>query len=168
MRGVIAAALLVIAASPAAAQVNQGRALFGEQCAACHGADGRGLNGPNLTGLFRAGGNDDRVLQMIRNGVPGSIMPASRNSDEEIRSIVSYLKLLATPPPVSAANERANPNADLVKLTVVVEIRRPRRARARHQGAVRERVFRDRTTTRVGARRAHRPPVLDVSPRPAG
>ena len=98
---------------------SQGRSLFGEQCAACHGADGRGLNGPNLTNLFTSGGNDDRVAQIIRNGVPGSIMPASRNSDDEIRAIVGYLKELATPPPSSAAYLRANPNANLVTLTTI-------------------------------------------------
>ena len=102
----------------AGSQINQGRSLFGEQCASCHGADGRGLNGPNLTNLFTSsGGSDERVVQIIRNGVPGSIMPASRNSDDEIRAIVGYLKVLATPPPSSAAYMRPNPNADLVTLT---------------------------------------------------
>ena len=56
-------------------------------------------------------------MQIIRNGVPGSIMPASRNTDDEIRAIVGYLKVLATPPPSSAAYVRPNPNADLVTLT---------------------------------------------------
>ena len=92
-------------------------ALYGEQCATCHGADGRGLNGPNLTTLFAAGGTDDRVLQTIRNGVPGSIMPPStrhRRRDPRDRRL---LKVLATPPPSSAAYVRPNPNADRVTLT---------------------------------------------------
>src|SRR5215208_5694994 len=116
MRRVIAAGafLFAVAASPAAAQINHGRSLFGEECAACHGADGRGLNGPNLTNLFTASGSDTRVSNIIRNGVPGSIMPASRNTDEEIRAIIGYLKVLATPPAASAAYVRANANADLV------------------------------------------------------
>ena len=74
----------------------------------CHGADGRGLNGPNLTNLFTiAAAVTIASLQIIRNGVPGSIMPASRNTDDEIRAIVGYLKVLATPPPSSAAYLRA-------------------------------------------------------------
>ena len=100
-------------------QINQGRSLFGEQCATCHGADGRGLNGPSLVNLFASGANDDRVLQIIRNGVPGSIMPASRDSDDEIRAVIGYLKVLATPPSSSASYVRPNPNADLVTLTTV-------------------------------------------------
>jgi cytochrome c553 len=110
------AGLLTVAASMASAQTNQGRTLYGEQCATCHGADGRGLNGPNLTNLFTTG-NDDRVLQIIRNGVPGSIMPPSRNTDDEIRTIVGYLKVLAKPPESSAAYVRPNPDADFVTLT---------------------------------------------------
>jgi alcohol dehydrogenase (cytochrome c) len=105
-------------AQPIASQANQGRALFGEQCAACHGADGRGLNGPNLTTLFASGGGDERVMQIIRNGVPGSIMPASRNTDAELRAIVSYLKVLGTPPGSSAEYVRTNPGATLVTLVM--------------------------------------------------
>lgn len=113
---------LVIGLSPRDAlgqsAANQGRSLFGEQCATCHGADGRGLNGPNLTTLVASPGSDERVMQIIRNGVPGSIMPPSRNSDDEIRAIVAYLKVLATPPPSSAAYVRPNPNAERVTLTL--------------------------------------------------
>lgn len=98
-------------------QLNQGRTLFGEQCATCHGADGRGLNGPSLIDVLAAAGSDARVMQIIRNGVPGSIMPASRNSDDEIRAIVGYLKVLGTPERSSAAYLRPNPTADLVRLT---------------------------------------------------
>jgi alcohol dehydrogenase (cytochrome c) len=109
----------VAAASQSAApsQTSLGRSLFGEQCATCHGADARGLNGPNLTTLFASGGSDDRVLQVIRNGVPGSIMPASRNSDTELRAIVAYLKELGTPTGPSAAYVRPSPTVDLIKLT---------------------------------------------------
>jgi alcohol dehydrogenase (cytochrome c) len=118
-RLVVAVAVLIIGlASPAGAQINQGRTLFGEQCASCHGADGRGLNGPNLTNLFAAPGSDERVRQIIRNGVPGSIMPASRNTDAELAAIVGYLKVLGTPPPASAAYLRPTANTDLVSLTM--------------------------------------------------
>ena len=114
-RGLVAPSAIAQAPAPQS-RINQGRSLFGEQCASCHGADARGLNGPTLTNLFTSG-NDDRVVQIIRNGVPGSIMAASRNTDDEIRAIVGYLKVLASPPPSSAAYVRPNPNADLVTLT---------------------------------------------------
>ena len=93
-----------------------GAALYGEACASCHGADGKGLNGPNLTTLFAAGRTDDRILQTIRNGVPGSIMPAYNASDAELQAILVYLKALSKPPPPSAVYGRPDPNADAVTL----------------------------------------------------
>ena len=97
--------------------INQGRSLFGEQCASCHGADGRGLNGPNLTNLFTSGGRDDRIVQIIRNGVPGSIMPASRRlrrRDPRHRRLPQGAR---DTPAVFRRLPAANPNADLVTLT---------------------------------------------------
>ncbi len=93
-----------------------GAALYGEACASCHGADGKGLNGPNLTALFSAGRTDDRILHAIRNGVPGSIMPPSTASDAELQAILAYLKALSKPPPPSAVYGRPTPNADAITL----------------------------------------------------
>ena len=57
---------LAIALSPRAmtgqSAANQGRSLFGEQCATCHGGDARGLNGPNLIAVIAAGATDERLL----------------------------------------------------------------------------------------------------------
>ncbi len=90
-----------------------GASLYGEACAACHGADAKGLNGPDLTTLWASGATDDRVLQTIRRGVPGSIMPASTAPAEELRAIVAYLKTLATP---AAATRPASAPAPQVTL----------------------------------------------------
>ena len=54
----------------------------------------RGLNGPNLIALFAAGRTDERILQTIRYGVPGSIMPPSTATDAELRAILGYIKAL--------------------------------------------------------------------------
>jgi alcohol dehydrogenase (cytochrome c) len=113
-----AVAVTAAASSQTRSPSSEGRSLFGEQCATCHGADGRGLNGPNLTTLFASGGSDERVLQIIRNGIPGSVMPASRNTDAELRAIVSYLKILGTPVGSSAEYVRANPSANFVTLVM--------------------------------------------------
>src|SRR5688500_20351789 len=93
-----------------------GAALYGEACATCHGADARGLNGPNLVALVAAKRPDDRLLQTMRNGVPGSLMPPSTASDAELLAILGYLKALASPPPASAVYGRPNPNADAITL----------------------------------------------------
>src|SRR5262249_41640054 len=94
--------LLLAPQAPAAAP---GAMLFAETCAACHGADAKGDNGPNLTTLWASGATDERIFDTIKRGVPGSVMPSSRASDADIRAIVAYLKSLA--PPAAADGARA-------------------------------------------------------------
>ena len=123
MGRVLLACALTLAASTATAQTNQGRSLFGEQCATCHGGDARGLNGPNLIPLIAGGATDDRLLQTMRNGVPGTAMPPSRATDDELRAILAYVKTLAAPPPAAAgveASARYNPSrvSNVVSLTM--------------------------------------------------
>src|SRR5262245_24900610 len=101
----LVAVLLSIA--PCAQDVRSGAALYAERCADCHGADAKGLNGPNLTALWASGATDDRVLQTIRRGVPGSVMPSSTAPDEELRALVAYLKSLG-PTAATADNARAS------------------------------------------------------------
>jgi mono/diheme cytochrome c family protein len=47
---IVAACLAIgfLTAFAAAQDTRAGAALYGEQCATCHGADARGLNGPDL------------------------------------------------------------------------------------------------------------------------
>src|SRR5689334_13091217 len=114
MRRTIASAALTLAAAalfgvmPRAQDVRRGATLFAETCAACHGADAKGDNGPNLTTLWAAGATDDRVMQTIRGGIPGTVMPPSRATDDEIRALIAYLKTLAAPP-AAGENARAAP-----------------------------------------------------------
>lgn len=73
-----------------------GGSLFRAQCATCHGADAKGIEGiqaPDLTQLWsQPGKTDESVFQTIRDGVPGSIMPPHAFTDTEIWMLVSYLK----------------------------------------------------------------------------
>jgi alcohol dehydrogenase (cytochrome c) len=116
-RLILAGALVGLLAEASFAQ-QSGAALYGEACATCHGADARGLNGPNLVALVAARRPDDRLLQTMRNGVPGSIMPPSTASDAELRAILGYIKALASPPPASAVYGRPTPDADAITLTL--------------------------------------------------
>jgi putative heme-binding domain-containing protein len=84
-------------------QSADGAALFRERCADCHGADAKGGRGPDLTRLWASEDADQRAMQAVRSGVPGSIMPASTAPDEEIRAIVGYLRS------ISAARAEAVP-----------------------------------------------------------
>jgi alcohol dehydrogenase (cytochrome c) len=107
---------LIAVAIQAQSPAMSGAALYGEACATCHGADARGLNGPSLVALIAAKRPDDRILQIMRSGVPGSIMPPSTASDAELGAILGYLKALASPPPASAVYSRPAANADAVTL----------------------------------------------------
>lgn len=81
--------------TPGTAQA-AGGALFRARCADCHGDDARGGRGPDLTRLWQNTGGDQRALQIIRSGVPGSIMPASTAPDDELQAIVAYLRDIST------------------------------------------------------------------------
>ncbi|HJZ78308.1 MAG TPA: c-type cytochrome, partial [Vicinamibacterales bacterium] len=106
---IISGLLLLRLQAPAqtAAGAAPGAQLFAEACATCHGADAKGDNGPDLTTLWASGATDERVAETIRRGVPGSVMPASRASDADIRAIVAYLKSLAPPAAGAADGTRA-------------------------------------------------------------
>jgi putative heme-binding domain-containing protein len=76
------------------AAARTGGALFRERCAECHGSDARGVTGHDLTRLWTSGATDERVFQTIRAGVPNTLMPSSSAPDEELRSVVRYLRSL--------------------------------------------------------------------------
>jgi putative heme-binding domain-containing protein len=80
------------------AAIRLGRALFGARCSTCHGADAKGIVAPDLTALWASEVDDERVFQVIRQGVPGSVMPPSQAPDTELWSIVAYLKSISTVP----------------------------------------------------------------------
>jgi cytochrome c oxidase cbb3-type subunit 3 len=79
------------------AGISQGRALFRSNCAFCHGLTAEGGRGPNLVSVPLHHGEADSDLKgVIRNGVPGTTMPAfSEMGDEEIGNLVVYLRSLA-------------------------------------------------------------------------
>ncbi len=87
-----------------------GRKLFLENCASCHGPEGRGdgpqslidekgrkISARDLTsGDFRGGGELDELFKRIRAGMPGTPMPAHENlSDTEIWHLVHFVRHMA-------------------------------------------------------------------------
>ena len=85
------------------AQVRAGATLFRERCAECHGADGKGVAGHDLTRLWSAGATDARVFQTIRSGVPNTIMPSSTAPDDQLWALVAYLRSASGTPAVRAS-----------------------------------------------------------------
>src|SRR5436190_1939826 len=71
---------------------------FRVRCADCHGTDGRGVRGPDITQIWNSGRTDEGLFNTIRNGVSGSEMPAfaaPRVSDRDVWQMLAYLKTLA-------------------------------------------------------------------------
>ena len=91
-----------------AAAIRAGAALFQTGCAECHGADAKGVVGPDLTGLSTSGADAARIFRTIRAGVPGSVMPPSSAPDDDLWAIVEYLRSIST----KVAVESARGNAD--------------------------------------------------------
>jgi putative heme-binding domain-containing protein len=75
--------------------------LFKWRCGECHGLDATGYRGPDLTATL-SGTPDERLFRTIRLGVPGTEMPASNASDDEVLQVMAYLRNLnAVAPPES-------------------------------------------------------------------
>ena len=81
----------------------QGRKLWSANCAICHGPEGKGGRGTDLTGgKFRHGGTDDDLYRAMRNGIPGTEMPGFPLSGVESMQLLAFVRALgraATPPP---------------------------------------------------------------------
>lgn len=77
-----------------------GGALFRAQCATCHGADATGIisiDAPDLTRMWQQRDySDAEVFGIIRDGIPGTIMPPHEFTDTEIWMLVSYLRSVGT------------------------------------------------------------------------
>ncbi len=77
----------------------KGAKIFADQCAACHGPEGKGLQefgAPNLTdGIWLFGSSLDAIVQTVTNGRQG-VMPAwgGRLDDTTIKSLSVYVHSL--------------------------------------------------------------------------
>ena len=74
--------------------VQQGRALFRQDCSFCHGRDATGgENGPDLTRsqLVAVDVNGDKIGSVVRNGRPDKGMPPFDRSAQQIASLVAFI-----------------------------------------------------------------------------
>jgi putative heme-binding domain-containing protein len=112
---IIVAALSIMTAVPLTAQnapagnplagnpdaIRFGTGLYRARCADCHGMDARGIRAPDLTQVWASGRTDDGLFKTVKNGVPGTEMPAvgARMFDNEIWQILAYVRTLAASAP---------------------------------------------------------------------
>lgn len=78
-------------------ELDKGKTLFNNTCAACHAADGGGTVGPNLTDdYWLHGGSLKDVFKTIKYGVPDKGMPAwqANMSPQQLAQLTSYVKSL--------------------------------------------------------------------------
>lgn len=86
------AALLAVAADPL--MVSAGERLFASHCVACHGSEGEGKIGPNLTDEYWLhGGEAAEIYQTISRGVDGKGMQAWAPSlgSGKVKQLVAFI-----------------------------------------------------------------------------
>lgn len=87
----------------------KGQSIFKANCTACHGINGEGIIGPNLTDEFWLnGGKDSNILNSILKGIPDKGMRSWKNelSPVEAGQIVCYIKALIGTNPPNAKNRQ--------------------------------------------------------------
>ncbi len=80
-----------------------GAALYEENCAVCHGNDGRGGVGvPLALPDFQYAVSDQFLERTIRKGRPGRVMPAFNNLDDaQVKAIVRHIRSWAPGKPIA-------------------------------------------------------------------
>ncbi|MBM3728232.1 MAG: c-type cytochrome [Acidobacteria bacterium] len=79
------------------AEIEAGRKLFANGCAACHGVEGQGGRGPNLRErVVWHPLDDDAMFKAIDKGIGGGMPPANLPADQVWR-IVAYVRSLTSP-----------------------------------------------------------------------
>jgi cytochrome c oxidase cbb3-type subunit 3 len=78
-----------------ASLVQQGAALFRQDCSFCHGRDATGgESGPDLTRskLVAADVNGDKIGSVVRSGRPDKGMPPFDRTDQQIANLVAFIR----------------------------------------------------------------------------
>ena len=96
--------LFILASAAAIAQhaytpgdIEDGGLLYRGTCVGCHGPDGNLVPGIDLAHMkLRRASNDDQMIAIIRNGVPGTAMPPSNVTEFQAGTIVAYLHSIGT------------------------------------------------------------------------
>ncbi len=98
MKKTVFVILLALLAPPLWAAPD-GKALYEENCSACHQSEGKGGIGLPLTEEILSQLTDDYIAKTIRSGRPGRIMPAFvALSDAQVAAILQYIRSWSSKP----------------------------------------------------------------------
>jgi putative heme-binding domain-containing protein len=79
------------------ADIENGSRVFQSTCAGCHGQNGDGVAGIDLSrAQFRRATSDTDIIKIIQTGIPGTTMPPHNLTDTEAGSVVAFLRNMAT------------------------------------------------------------------------
>jgi putative heme-binding domain-containing protein len=96
--------------------IRAGMGLYRARCADCHGMNGTGVRGPDITLVWASGRTDDGLFKTIQGGVPGTEMPANpRIQDHEGWQLLAYLRTLAAPAPTDPPRGNAQNGATIYR-----------------------------------------------------
>lgn len=95
-----------------AAGIAEGKKIYQANCFACHGANGEGGVGPNLTDTFWLhGGSINDVFKTIKYGVPDKGMQAWEKtySPSQIKALASFVRSIVGTNPANAKAPQGDP-----------------------------------------------------------
>jgi cytochrome c oxidase cbb3-type subunit III len=99
------------------ALLEDGKKIFTENCGACHGKEGQGGIGPNLTDEYWLhGGGIRNVFKTIKYGVPAKSMRAWQNdfSPKQMQEVASYILTLQGTTPANAKEPQGEIYSDKI------------------------------------------------------
>jgi len=86
-------------AAQAEPDLNAGRQLFQTHCTVCHGPQGDGGKGTNLAQPRLPRATDDQALaRIITFGIPGTEMPRTRMTQQQLVDVMAYVRSLGAMP----------------------------------------------------------------------
>ncbi len=101
-----------------AAGIEEGKKIFAQNCMACHGGNGEGGVGPNLTDdYWLHGGTINDVFKTIKLGVPEKGMQAWEKmfSPSQIKNLASFIKSIKGTKPANAKAPQGDLFTDTAK-----------------------------------------------------
>lgn len=92
-----------------AADIDAGKKLFIASCAACHGPEGQGMVGPNLTDdYWLHGGKVNEIFSTIKYGVPEKGMKSWKEdfSPKQLAQLTGYIKSIRGTKPANSKEQQ--------------------------------------------------------------